>query len=152
MNERGRAVARRVGLDLVYLVAVLFTSVLGFCVWVTGLSVTLSLLVLIVGVFAWLATVYVVRWTTLLDRALAGWSRGERIEAVYRRPRDRGLIDRLRTITADPQTWKDLGWLILNSIAGFAAVILALSATALVLGYILMPAWWWTVSIRTIST
>jgi signal transduction histidine kinase len=146
MNERGRAVARRVGLDLAYLVAVLFTSVLGFAVWVTGLSVTVSLLVLIVGVFAWLGTVYVVRWTTLLDRALAGWSRGERIEAVYRRPHDRGLIERLRTVTADPQTWKDLGWLVLNSIAGFAAAILALSVTALVLGYILMPAWWWTVS------
>ncbi len=39
-------------------------SIVGFIVWVTGLSVTVSLLVLIVGAFVWVGTVYVFRWTT----------------------------------------------------------------------------------------
>jgi signal transduction histidine kinase len=137
--------AGRIGKDLAYLVAVLALSVVAFVVWVTGLSLTLSLLVLVVGVFVWLGTVYAFRWTVAVDRALAGWSLGSPIRGVYRRPGDRGLFARLRSVTIDPQTWKDLGWLVANSIFGFAFATAALAATALVIGYITMPAWWWAV-------
>jgi signal transduction histidine kinase len=142
---RLRSRARRSGLDLLYILAVLATSILAFAVWVTAVSVTLSLLVLVVGAFAWLGTVYVFRWSTKLDRRLAGWARGEPVAAVYRPPRRRGLLEKLRTITVDPQTWKDLGWEVLNSVVGFAVALAALIATAIVLGYILMPLWWWAI-------
>jgi signal transduction histidine kinase len=51
----------------------------------------------------------------------------------------------LRAITTDPQTWKNFGWLVLNSIFGFAFSLAALSVTALVIGYIAMPLWWWAI-------
>jgi signal transduction histidine kinase len=137
--------AGRAGRDLLYIVAMLFTSILAFVVWVTAGSLTLSLLVLIIGVFVWLGSVYVFRGTTWIDRRLAGWARGERIPAVYRQPRRSGLLERLRTVTTDPQTWKDLGWLVLHSILGFALAVVAISATAVVLGYITMPIWWWAI-------
>ncbi len=137
-----RALAGRVGRDLAYLGAVFASSILGFVVWVTGLSLTVSLLVLVVGIFVWLGTIYVFRATTWIDRRLAGWVRGETVEAVYRRPEHTGVLARIRTVTGDPQTWKDLGWLVLNSIAGFAVSLAALTTTALVLGYISMPIWW----------
>jgi signal transduction histidine kinase len=143
---RMRAGARRIGLDLAYIVAILATSILAFCVWVTGLTVTASLLILVVGIFCWLATAYAFRWTTRIDRGLAGWARGRPIAAVYRRPREPGVLARIRSVTADPQTWKDLGWLMLNSILGFAAAVAAITFTGLVLGYITMPLWWHAVS------
>lgn len=144
-GRRAKALARRVGIDFAYLVAMLGTSVLGFCVWVGALSVTLSLIVFVVGVAAWYGSVYVFRWTTWIDRKLAGWVRGEEIAAVYREPRSDGVLERLRCVTVDPQTWKELGWLVLNSVAGFTAAVLGLTATAVVLALIFCPAYWWAI-------
>ena len=48
-------------------------------------------------------------------------------------------------MTQDPQTWKDLGWLVLNSVAGFAAAMIGLTASAIVLAYVTMPIWWWAI-------
>ena len=110
--------------DLVYCAAVFLWSIVAFTVLVTGVSVTLSLIVFIVGIFVWVGFAYVVRWTTRVDRRLAGWQRGERIEAEYRRPPAPGFIALLKTVTADPQTWKDLGWLGLTSIVGFTLGLL----------------------------
>ena len=138
--------AARAGRDVLYLLGVLTMSIVGFVVWVTGLSVTLSLLVLVVGVLVWFGTVYVFRWTVWLDRRLAGWLRRAPIDGVYRQSPNTSLGARLRTVTTDPQTWKDLGWLVLNSIVGFAISVAGLTATALVIGYIAMPLWWWAIA------
>jgi signal transduction histidine kinase len=140
-----KSLLRRAGVDLVYLVAVLGLSVLAFVVWVTGLTVTLSLLVLIVGIFVWLGTAHLFRWTVGIDRALAGWSRGEPVAGVYRTPDAPGMLARVRNVTVDQQTWKDLGWLVLNSTLGFAIAVGSLTVTAIVIGYITMPIWWWSI-------
>ncbi|MGE0067406.1 MAG: sensor histidine kinase [Solirubrobacterales bacterium] len=145
LAERARDLGRRVGIDLAYLGAILATSVLAFCVWVTALSLTLSLLVFVVGAFVWLGSVYVFRWTTWLDRKLAGWSRTEPIAAVYRQPRAAGVIEQLRCLTTDPQTWKELGWLVLNSVLGFTAAIVGLTAFVVALALIFTPAYWWAI-------
>jgi signal transduction histidine kinase len=137
--------AARGGRDLLYLAAVGAWSVVSFCVWVTCLSVTVSLLIFVIGVFCWLGSVYLFRWTTWVDRRLVGWARGQSVASVYRRPPDRSILEWLRCVTTDPQTWKDLGWLVVNSVAGFAIAVVALSATVLVLGYVFMPAWWWAI-------
>jgi hypothetical protein len=80
LGRRAVALARRVGIDLAYLAAMLGTSVLAFCVWVGALSVTLSLIVFVVGVAAWYGSVYLFRWTTWIDRKLAGWWREDEID------------------------------------------------------------------------
>jgi signal transduction histidine kinase len=139
------SLASTVARDFGYLLAVFCMSIVAFVVWVTGLSLTISLLILIVGAFVWLGTAYVFRWTAGVDRLLAGWLRREPIAGVYRVPVAGGVLARLSTVTKDPQTWKDLGWLVLNSILGFAASLAALTATAVVIGYITMPLWWWAI-------
>jgi hypothetical protein len=121
------------------------SSIVAFCLWVTCLSVTLSLLVFVVGAFVWLGSAYAFRWTTWIDRRLAGWIRGEQVGAVYRRPESRGVLELLRCVTTDPQTWKDLGWLVLHSVVGFALSLCALVVTTVVLAEVLMPAWWWAI-------
>lgn len=132
--------------DLVYAGAVLLWSVVAFAVLVAGATVTASCLVLVVGVFVWIGFAYAARWTTSVDRRLAGWQRGERVRAEYRRPAARGLTPLLRTVTTDPQTWKDLAWMGLTSIAGFALGLTALTAAGIVVAYVSMPVWSWAIS------
>jgi signal transduction histidine kinase len=135
--------AATAGRDFVYLLATFCLSIIEFVVWVTGLSLTLGLLVLIIGVFVWVATAYTFRGMATIDRRLAGWVRGKPIAGLYRPPSDRS---RVRTVTTDPQTWKDFGWIVLNSIFGFAFALIGVVATAVVISYILMPLWWWAIS------
>jgi hypothetical protein len=131
--------------DLAYAAAFFAWSIVGFCILVTGLSVMAPLLVLVFGVLVWFAFVYVARWTTAVDRALVGWQRRQTVRAQYRRPRSCGWSDRLRTVSSDPQTWRDLGWLALNSVIGFAFGLLVLTMAAVVVGWIAMPLWFWAV-------
>jgi signal transduction histidine kinase len=131
--------------DFGYVLGMLVLSIIDFSVWIACVSATASLLVLVVGFLAWLVTTYVFRFAASVDRRFAGWYRRHAIQGVYREPSQRGLLPRLRTVTGDPQTWKDASWLILSSILGFGLALVALSATAVVIGYIAMPLWWWAI-------
>ena len=117
-----------------------------FTILVTGAAVTASLLFLVIGVFVWIGFVHVLRWTTWIDRKLAGWQRHERVPAVYRRPTDRGFIPYLRMLSSDPQTWKDMAWLGVTSIIGFAGGLAVITAAGLAATYVSMPLWYWAAS------
>ncbi len=144
--SRIRAWTRSALRDLVYDGAVFVWSIVAFTVLVTGVSVTVSLIVFIVGVFVWIGFAYVVRWTTWVDRQLAGWQRHRRVAAVYRRPAARGFVPLLKTVTFDPQTWKDLAWLGLTSMVGFTLGLAAITAAGVVLAYVSLPIWYWAIS------
>lgn len=139
---RFSTVAATAGRDFVYLLAVFCVSIIELVVWITGVALTIGLLVLIIGLFVWVATAYTFRGMATIDRRLAGWIRGTPIPGVYRPPSDRS---RVRTVSADPQTWKDFGWIVLNSIFGFALATIAVALTVVVLSYIVMPLWWWAI-------
>ena len=140
--RRAVTLAATVGRDLVYLLAVLAMSIIEFVVWLTGVSLTVLLAVLLVGLVVWLGAAYAFRGTATIDRWLAGWRRGEAIPGLYRSPGSKGFLGRVRTVTVDPQTWKDLAWNVLNSIVGFMLALLAISVFAAVLAGIAMPLWW----------
>ena len=132
--------------DLLYAGAVFLWSIVGFTVLVTGASLTVSLLVLVIGVFVWIGFAYVVRWTTRVDRGLAGWQRNENVPAVYRRPAESGFVPLLRTVSTDRQTWRDLGWLALTSIVGFVLGLVPVAIAGFALAYISLPIWYWALS------
>lgn len=138
MNSAGR--------DLLYVLGVLAASIIEFAVWVTGVSLTASLLVLIIGLLVWLTTVFIFRAIADVDRRTAGWYRRRPIRGDYRPNHNPGFISRVRVVTTDPQTWKDLGWLVVNSTVGFAIATAAITVTGLVLSYIAMPLWWWAIN------
>ena len=144
--NRARTYAHRAGRDLAYVAAVLPLSIVGFVLWVTGVTVTASLLVLIVGGLAWLASARAFRAAASVDRRVAGWYLRTPIRGVYREQIALGPLDRLRVVTTDPQTRRDLIWLIVNSTIGFILATVALTATGLVISYVLMPLWWWAIS------
>ena len=144
--SRTPSILSSAGRDLAYVLVMLCFSVLDFAVWVTGMTVTGSLLVFIVGLPVWLATAYGFGYAAGLDRRVAGWYRTTPIVGVYRKATGRGFLTRLRVVTTDPQTWRDLGWLIVNSTLGFLLATVALTVAALAIGYLLMPLWWWAIS------
>lgn len=121
----------RVGRDFAYLVLGLGTSVLCFVVWVVALSVTLPLLLFVVGVPLVLLGAYAFRWTAEVERHRAALVLGTPPRGHYRgRPGD-GFPRLLRDTVTDPQTWRDLAWLVLNSVVGFAFGVIAIHAMAL---------------------
>ena len=144
-QRRVMTLATTAGRDLLYLLAVLSMSIIEFVVWVTGVSVTLSLLVLVVGLLIWLATAYAFRGTASIDRRLATWLRGQPVPGLYRGPESKGILARVRAVTVDPQTWKDFAWSVLNSIGGFVLALFAISVFVLVVGWITAPLWWWAI-------
>jgi Putative sensor len=129
-----------------YAAVTLAWSIVGLAVLITGVSVTASLLLLVIGLPVWLGFAHAVRWTTWVDRRLAGWQRGQRVRASYRRPDGRGFGPALRAVSADPQTWRDLAWLALASIAGFALSLVVITTAGVVLAWVSLPAWYWAVS------
>ena len=132
--------------DLVYSGAVFAWSIAAFTILVTGVAVTASLLVFVIGVFVWAGFAYVLRWTTWVDRKLAGWQRNAPVQAAYRRSPVGGFLPLLKRVTADPQTWKDLAWLGLTSVVGFALGLVAMTAAGIAVAYLSMPLWYWALS------
>ncbi len=144
--NRTHSILNGAGRDLLYVLAMLAASIVEFAVWATGLSVSASLLVLVIGALVWLATAWTFRLAAGVDRRTAGWYRRRPIRGDYRQPRDRALLSRVRVVTTDPRTWKDLGWLVVNSTLGFVMAAAALTVTALAIGYLVMPLWWWAIT------
>jgi CAAX protease family protein len=145
-RARSRTWMGRALRDLAYCGAIVVGSFVAGAVLLTGLALTVSLIFVGIGVVVWIALVLAARLITAVDRSLAGWQRGERIGAVYQRAPARGFIPVLKTLTSDPQTWKDLGWLGLTSILGFTLGLAGLLATAVALADVTLPIYYWAVS------
>jgi len=135
---------RRLGRDTLYLTFGLATSILALAVWIAGLSISLSLAVFIVGLPAALVTAIVFRWTVELDRRNAALVYGAPIKARYR---DHGgpILVRLSRTFRDPQTWRDLAWLITHSVVGMAFGIVAVTVIGYTLGAATLPLWYWSI-------
>jgi signal transduction histidine kinase len=137
-----RAALVQAARDAAYLTIGLITSSLALAVWITGLTVSLSLVVFIVGLPVVIAAAYAFRWTAELDRRNAAWLLRRPLRATYRGSGE-GLRVRLTSTLRDPQTSRDLVWLVLHSALGMAFGIAALVIVGGVLGIATLPAWYW---------
>ena len=131
--------------ETAYLTAGLLTSIVAFTVWVTAVTLSLSLAVFIVGLPVMLASAVVFRWTAELDRRNASFLLGRRVRGRYQDHRADTLLGRLRATFADRQTWRDFGWLSVHSIVGFAFGTIALTLVVSVLGLATLPIWYWSI-------
>jgi signal transduction histidine kinase len=136
---------RQLGGDALYLLTGLVTSIVAFTVWVCGVTLSLSLGLLIVGFPIVLASFWCFRLLADLERKRAALVFGLPIASAYRPAQDGRLATRLKTAAHDPQRWKDVAYLALHGVLGFVAGTLWLALVALVVGGITLPAWWWAV-------
>ena len=137
------AIAVQAGRETVYLTLGLVTSMLAFGVWVTGLTVSLSLVIFIIGLPVVVASAIAFRWTAELDRRNAAWLLRRPVRARYR-PRERGLRGMLSSTLGDPQTSRDLVWLVVHSCLGFTFGLVAVGMVLGVAGIATLPAWYWS--------
>ncbi|WP_066365694.1 sensor histidine kinase [Herbidospora mongoliensis] len=77
-----------------------------------------------------------------LARRNAGAWLGERVTASYR-PVAGGPLARVRVVTGDPQTWRDLGFLVLHAFTGTLGGILAIGLWGALGWGLSIPIWWW---------
>ena len=138
--------AKAAGRDLVYLSAVLASSIIGFVAWTVGLSVTLSVAVIVLGVLVWLPVAECFRLIAAGDRRLVGWYTGQGVRGDYRLSTSDSIIERIKLSLTDRRVWADVGWLMLNSVFGFVVATVALTLTGEVFSLIVMPLWWWALS------
>jgi signal transduction histidine kinase len=138
-----RSIAGQAARDAGYLGLGLLTSAVAGCVWMTGLTLSLSLVIFIVGLPVIIGSAVVFRWTAELDRRNTAWFLRRPVRARYREP-GRGLRGLLGSTLSDGQTWRDLVWLVVHSMLGFVFGCVALGLVALVAGVATLPAWYWS--------
>ncbi len=153
--------ATRLGLDTGYLVLGLPAGIITFTVVVTGWATALGLAITLIGLPIALATIVVSRGMANVERWRAALVTGEPIRGRYRPPVSGRIVDRLKALFADSQTWKDLGWHLLLlpvGIVGFTIAVVCWSVPAWCLsfpvwfklapgsadlGWVDLDTWWW---------
>jgi signal transduction histidine kinase len=136
--------ARRIGADALYVLLGLVASIMAFTVWITAVSVTLSLIILIIGLPLMLLSFGLFRVMCDVERRRAELVFGEPIDSYYRPvPRGTRFGERLRIVSTDPQTWKDCTYLLVISVVGFTWGVIWLVLWGYAIGSVTLPAWWW---------
>jgi signal transduction histidine kinase len=133
---------RRLGAEAAYLALGLLSGTLAFCVWITGVTLSITLALLIVGLPVVLATFALFRLLAELERKRAGLVLGAPIPSAYR-VHEGHLGRRLLGTLTDPQSWKDLAYLGLFGVVGCVWGTIWLTVWAYALGSLTAPAWWW---------
>ncbi|TWD75261.1 signal transduction histidine kinase [Kribbella amoyensis] len=87
--------------------------------------VSVPLIAVWVGIPMLLVFVPCTRWFANCHRRMLAGFLGAPITRPYRQPPMKGLLMRLRTILADPATWRDIVWLLTNAVLGFTLNLLS---------------------------
>jgi signal transduction histidine kinase len=129
-----------------YLLVALPLGIIEFTFLVTAISVGVGTAITLVGIPILIGTIYAWRWLAQLERRLIGAFTGVRIPSPYRPdPTGAGWSRKVYARLADPATWKDLVFLLLQLPLG----IVAFAAAAVVIGcaasWLAAPAYYWAV-------
>ncbi len=93
-----------------------------------------------------IGTVFAWRWLAQLERRLISTLTGVSIPSPYRPdPRGAGWSRKLRSRLADPATWKDLLFLLLQLPLGIASFTVAVVVLGLAASWIAAPAFYWSI-------
>jgi signal transduction histidine kinase len=131
--------------ELAYLLLGGAMSVVAFAVVVGGLTTIAVLLITLIGIPLFVGFAYVNRGLARLERRRTAFLLREPVAGVYKPPVRRGFVPLLKAVVTDSQTWKDLAWLIVVSVVGFAFAVTAGTLWATALYLLSYPLWWWIV-------
>jgi signal transduction histidine kinase len=150
LGDRSRAQwlaswARRLSLDTTYLLLGFPAGVVTFTVAVTGWATALGLAITLIGLPIALATIVVCRAMAWGERQRAALVLGGPIRGRYAPPVSGRVVDRLKALFADAQTWKDLGWHLLLLPLGILGATVAVACWSLTLWGLTLPLWWWAI-------
>src|SRR3954466_6303896 len=109
-HEWAAAWATRLGLDTAYLLLGLPAGVIAFTVVIPGWATALGLAITLIGLPIALATIVVARGMANAERWRAALVRAAPIRARYGAAAGGRILERLKSLFSDGQTWKALGW------------------------------------------
>jgi signal transduction histidine kinase len=130
--------------EAVYLLLGLPLSAVAFGVLVAGTVAGGILAITIVGLPVLLGFFLAARGIAEVERRRAALLVGP-VDSRYRRSPRPGLVPRFKTAATDGTTWRDLSWLVLLTLLGFAGGILVVVFYAVLLYCLSLPLWWWAV-------
>jgi signal transduction histidine kinase len=139
--EWAAAWATRLGLDTAYLLLGLPAGVIAFTVVVTGWSVALGLAITFIGLPIAIATIVISRGMANAERWRAALVLGAPVRGRYRDVHEGRILDRLKTLFGDGQTWKDLGWHLLLLPVGIVGFTVAVVCWCWSLFCLTFPLW-----------
>jgi signal transduction histidine kinase len=129
--------------DTGYLLLGVPLSAVAFALMI-GVTVSVATILILLSVPVLLLLLAGVRGLAQLERQRAAFVLGEPIPAAYAQPASGGWFARVRRALTDPQMLKDLSWIAILALLGFAAGIAAASLWAGALAWITFPAWSWS--------
>lgn len=151
-QRRRRGWARTLASETWFLLLGLPMGLATFAVAVCGWTTAIGSLLTLIGIPIALLTIFLTRALSQVERRRAGLVLGSPVPAVYHAPlplhRDdwrelRGIWERLRAIVTDAQTWKDLGYALLNLATGTIGFVIAVACWGATLALISLPTWFW---------
>ena len=138
-------VESRTYLRIVYLLLALPLGVIEFSFLVTAISFGFGTAVTLIGIPVLIGTVWAWRWIAELERSLIGRLVGVEIPSPYRPDPEGGRWwRRIAARLADPATWKDLAFLLLQLPLGILSFTVTVTVLGLGLGLLFAPAYYWS--------
>jgi len=128
-----------------YLLLSLGLGVSWFCVLVTGISLGIGMAITLIGIPILVAMLWAVRWMAQVERFLVRVLIGTDATAHYRRPERPGVWAQIMTRLGDPQTWKDLVYLLVQFPLGIVWFVVAVTLISVSLGALFAPVYYWAV-------
>jgi signal transduction histidine kinase len=128
-----------------YLLVAGVLGTLEFVFLVTAIAVGVSVAVVIIGIPILIGTVYAWGWMAGCERRIIGTLTGTCIPSPYRPAPPGGRLNRLRARLADPATWKDLTFLLLQFPFGLVSFILAAAVLGVGVQALTLPLWYWAI-------
>jgi Putative sensor len=131
---------------IAYLLLALPLGIAEFTILVTAIALGAGLAVTLIGIPILIATVYAWRWVAQLERRLIAALTGRVIADPYRPiPAEASTWRRLQARLADPATWKDLVFLLLQLPLGTVAFVVATAVLSVGVSALTSPLWFWAV-------
>jgi signal transduction histidine kinase len=130
---------------IAYLLVAGVLGIVEFTFLVTAISVGVGLAVTLIGIPILIGSVYAWGWLAGLERRTIGALTGMVIPSPYRPLPEGGWWERLRARLADPATWKDLAFLLLQFPFGLVAFVVTVVVLGVGLQALTVPLWFWAV-------
>jgi signal transduction histidine kinase len=127
-----------------YLLLAFWLGTVWFVLIVAGFATGVGLAVTLVGLPILAGVVYLTRAAAQLERSLLTALLGEVVVPHYRRPERPGVWPAVLARLGDPQTWKDVVYLLAQFPLGLLYTVVVGGLFGVALGGLTMPAWSWT--------
>jgi signal transduction histidine kinase len=141
-SERPRGTLKQWGRSGVYLAACGFSAPFSMPLLMLLPVAVLSIAAAGIGLVLLPVVVMIHRLWTDVFRHLAGWVLGVPSHSGWQSPRG-GVLARLRQVLSDEMTWRDIFWLLVHAIFGFAIGWLGIILTVFAAAAGWLTVFWW---------